>query len=577
MALTMGEKTMKIYVVFFAFFLLLAGCDRGEQQTVSTAPPGPIAETAQAKSMLDTCAACHGADGVSHRNNAPFIAGQHEAYLLAAMESYLNGNRHYDPMKNALASVTLDDLKSLAQHYAGLSSPWQPPAERLEHPAPAISKRAIAAGKADGTSCFGCHGEDGNSRLPGLPSLAGLQPAYLRSALNAYLDGRRSDNIMVNFRHSLHDRQVNHLVAYFASRTRHKTDLPAKGSVQRGKRASRACVGCHGPNGNSLNLTIPSISGQNADYLVKAINGYRDGTRKSALMRDAVRKLSDRTVADLAAYYAAQTPAEEMRAAKAGKGGFDPVGDGAQMAMACNGCHGDKGNSASAGIPSLTRQSVAYLTAAIRAYRDGGRKQDLMKTFVAGLSDVDAEKIAFYYATQEPATAKPTGQGDAKAGEAVSESCGGCHGDKGNSSDVHIPSLAGQDAEYLQHAITAYAKKTRTNKDMQGAVAELSGQQIRDVVAYYAAQTPVKPTVRLPEAPEVIAQRCNRCHGENGFSTDPHKPRLAGQVASYLAKAIQQYQDGKRESSTMHAMSEVLSLVEIKAVAAYYSQQKKQP
>lgn len=554
--------------------LLLVGCGGEGPEAVTVQQAGELPDVAKVRSLLERCAQCHGEDGVSHRNGAPFIAGQHEAYLLGALESYLNGNRHFDDMKTALESVTLDDLKGLAHHYAELTSAWNPPDERLAHTPRAPSKRAIAAGKAIAKPCLGCHGEDGNSAIPGLPSLAGLQPVYLQSALNAYLDGRRSDAIMVNFRHALKDREVKNLAAYFASQTRRKTALAASGNAMKGGLAAKACVGCHGTDGNSVNPSMPSISGQNADYLVKAITAYRDGQRKSDLMRETVGKLDDETIANLAAYFAGQAPVDLSQLGIARGAGFDPVGDGAKIAAACNGCHGELGNSVTVGIPSLTRQTTEYLAGAIRGYRDGNRHHDLMKGFVAGLSDEDAEKVALYYATQEPAVSKGPRKGDAKAGEAVSSACSGCHGEQGNSGNPLIPTLAGQDARYLQLAIESYAKGARRNDDMKNAVAGLGKQQVLDVAAYYAEQVPVKPETRLPEAPEVVAQRCDRCHGENGFSTDPNKPRLAGQVASYLVKALQDYQSGAREGSAMHAMSDVLSLVEIKAIAAYYSQQK---
>jgi cytochrome c553 len=571
---------MKKITGFLCVFVLLAGCGGDEKAGAPpVASPPPVVdvkekEAGNVQALLERCAECHGADGVSHRNEAPFIAGQHEAYLLTAMESYLNGNRHFDGMKTALELVTLDDLKGLAQHYAQMSSPWNPPVEQQAPTQRAASKQAVAAGKAVAKPCFGCHGEDGNTTLPGLPSLAGLQPSYLQSALNAYLNGRRSDPIMVNFRHALQERDVKNLAAYFSSQSRVKSSLPVSGNAERGKQAAKICVGCHGLDGNSVNPAMPSISGQNADYLVKAITAYRSGQRKSDLMQGAVAKLDDKAIANLAAYYAAQTPADGGQAAASGAG-FDPLGDGARIAATCDGCHGSNGNSEAAGTPSLTRQPVTYLAGAVRAYRDGVRRHALMKGFVAALNDEDTEKVAFHYATQEPAIAKTPRKGDAKAGEAVAEGCKACHGEKGNSSDARIPALAGQDAFYLQQAIEAYAKGARASEDMKSAVGELGKQQILDVAAYYAEQTPVKFETRLPEAPEVIAQRCNRCHGENGFSTDPTKPRLAGQVASYLAKSLQDYQSGGRESSAMHAMADVLSLVEIKAMAAYYSRQKK--
>ncbi|WP_455205349.1 c-type cytochrome, partial [Kaarinaea lacus] len=134
----------------------------------------------------------------------------------------------------------------------------------------------------------------------------------------------------------------------------------------------------------------------------------------------------------------------------------------------------------------------------------------------------------------------------------------------------------GQDPKYIVNALKHYADGKRTNDDMANAVKELNVEQMRDVATYYAAQTPVQlENINVPKAPEVLAEQCNRCHGENGFSTEADKPRLAGQIEAYLANALRSYRDGTRESTAMHAMADVLTLTELKAIAAYYSEMQR--
>ena len=80
-----------------------------------------------------------------------------------------------------------------------------------------------------------------------------------------------------------------------------------KGDAAAGKAATAACAGCHGADGNSAIPTNPSLAGQNYTYLVQAINDYRSGARKNAIMNGMVAALKDEDVANIAKYYASQS------------------------------------------------------------------------------------------------------------------------------------------------------------------------------------------------------------------------------------------------------------------------------
>lgn len=84
----------------------------------------------------------------------------------------------------------------------------------------------------------------------------------------------------------------------------------------------------------------------------------------------------------------------------------------------------------------------------------------------------------------------PVHAGDVERGREKSVVCQACHGPDGNGvGDPQYPVLAGQYADYLAHALRSYRTGERQNVIMQGFVATLSEQDIRDLAAFYAAQS----------------------------------------------------------------------------------------
>ena len=66
---------------------------------------------------------------------------------------------------------------------------------------------------------------------------------------------------------------------------------------------------------------------------------------------------------------------------------------------------------------------------------------------------------------------------------------------------------------------------------------------------------------------------CVGCHGADGNSMVPNFPKLAGQHASYLEKALKDFRDGFRQDATMATFAKGLTDKEIKDLAAYYAAQ----
>ncbi len=75
------------------------------------------------------------------------------------------------------------------------------------------------------------------------------------------------------------------------------------GDAAAGKAKSMTCAGCHGKSGISSNSMWPNLAGQKQAYLASALQMYRDGRRKNAMMSAMAKNLTDADIANLAAYY----------------------------------------------------------------------------------------------------------------------------------------------------------------------------------------------------------------------------------------------------------------------------------
>ncbi len=330
------------------------------------------------------------------------------------------------------------------------------------------------------------------------------------------------------------------------------------GDVAEGKRvASDACARCHGANGISNTKAIPHLAGQRPAYLYAKLRAYQTGARKNREMEGAVKFLNDDALLKVAAFYSTLEPVQ-MRvtadtrnaAAKA-----DPLAAGKAAAAPCGGCHGETGVTKNAGTPNLAGLDPKYFLAAMTAYKSGQRKHDVMKSMSAALGESDLKNVAFYFALQKPARAQTKAAGDQGAGKAATAACAGCHGEGGVSGSPANPSVAGQDSQYLVTALHAYMDGSRKDETMKGIAGALDEAAMKNIGAYYAAQEPKPPKVDKPLSLAEWAQRCDRCHGVNGNSTDPRSPALASQRSEYIEKVLHEYQSGARKDSVMAAMA----------------------
>jgi cytochrome c553 len=159
-------------------------------------------------------------------------------------------------------------------------------------------------------SCKACHGEDGNSRMENIPSLAGQPEFFILNQLVLMRETVRQVEPMVPFVKDMKDDDIRGLAAYFAK-------LPAKASAEpvdpalakRGEEVASAkrCISCHAANLGGQEQ-IPRVARQRIDYLTKSLKEFRDGTRQGAdtNMGVPVAGLSDADLAALAHYAASR-------------------------------------------------------------------------------------------------------------------------------------------------------------------------------------------------------------------------------------------------------------------------------
>lgn len=83
------------------------------------------------------------------------------------------------------------------------------------------------------------------------------------------------------------------------------------GNAKAGQGKVAMCIGCHGiPDYRTAYpevYRVPMLGGQNQQYIVNALHGYQKGDRHFETMHAIATTLSDQDIADIAAYYAAQT------------------------------------------------------------------------------------------------------------------------------------------------------------------------------------------------------------------------------------------------------------------------------
>ncbi|MGY0633658.1 c-type cytochrome [Luteimonas sp. A478] len=189
--------------------------------------------------------------------------------------------------------------------------------------------------------------------------------------------------------------------------------------------------------------------------------------------------------------------------------------------------------------------------------------------------------------------------GDPDNGAALASTCAACHGMDGKATvrDIY-PSMGGQSERYMAHQLALFKTGERMSPIMQPFAEMLSGQEMRDVGAYYALQESdsglADDTVveagpfegaKFYEIGEKLfvggdmdrgIPACMACHGPAGAGNPgPAYPQVAGQPSWYAVQRLQAYRDGStqpQDPRLFNIMAQIASDLtdeEIQALGSY--------
>ena len=170
-----------------------------------------------------------------------------------------------------------------------------------------------------------------------------------------------------------------------------------------GEKKVAMCIGCHNIPGYQASFPeiykVPKIAGQNAKYIVAALNAYKKGERKHPSMRAVATTLSEQDMADVAAYYeqlekGAPAPAAPREA---------PAEIAKLLAKAnCESCHGKNYSTPiDPSYPKLAGQHADYLYVALKAYQTdnnprNGRSNAIMMGMARPFTHAEIKALAKY-------------------------------------------------------------------------------------------------------------------------------------------------------------------------------------
>jgi cytochrome c553 len=173
------------------------------------------------------------------------------------------------------------------------------------------------------------------------------------------------------------------------------------------------------------------------------------------------------------------------------------------------------------------------------------------------------------------------------AAQVEASKCTACHGIHGEGASSGVPRLAGQNADYMNHALSMFKAGTRASAIMQPIARNLSDTEIRPLADYFSKQR--TPRLATSTATELVlagqqlaengaanVQACFSCHGAQGKGNGARFPSIAAQPAEFVVSRLHEFQaraQGKTpQPGTMTAVAATLDEKRVEAAAAYLSQ-----
>lgn len=194
--------------------------DAGYAELVTTDEPVPPEAP---ELVVDTCARCHGADGMGRLEGAfPRLAGQKKRYLLLSLQAYAAGDRNSGIMEPIAFEMTPEQMRDVAAYYAALPSMRSGTGVGVGGPS-ALGEAIATTGIPERNipSCVECHGPTDQLRNAAYPNLAGQDEAYLRQQLELFEAGHRGGTRFAHVMqtvvaHELGAEEIEAVASYYA-------------------------------------------------------------------------------------------------------------------------------------------------------------------------------------------------------------------------------------------------------------------------------------------------------------------------------------------------------------------------
>ena len=161
--------------------------------------------------------------------------------------------------------------------------------------------------------CAACHGDKGNSKMLGSPSLAGQPRIFIENQLVMIREGLREVAAMKGLITDMKDEEFTVLAKYFSEQKIQPE--PAVLDTLRSARGAALskrgqCGSCHLPD-YAGREQMPRLAGQREDFLLSSMKEFRDGraTGRDTIMVATLRGMTDAQLTDLAHYFATQVGA----------------------------------------------------------------------------------------------------------------------------------------------------------------------------------------------------------------------------------------------------------------------------
>ena len=175
------------------------------------------------------------------------------------------------------------------------------------------------------------------------------------------------------------------------------------------------------------------------------------------------------------------------------------------------------------------------------------------------------------------------------AAQVEASQCTVCHGTHGEGSPGGVPRLAGQNADYIDHALSLFKAGTRASAIMQPIARSLSDMEIRQLADYFCAQSAPRVDMAASAPPQLVLEgkqlaqngtanvaACFSCHAAQGKGHGARFPSIAAEPEQFVIDRLHEFQARAQENTpepgTMTAVAARLDEKQIAAAAAYLSQ-----